>query len=152
MHINEKRCSVSREDLANATLVTITNNIGSIARMCALNEKIDKVSWAVSDEEIPTYIFSGQLLGRLRGQLSARESHLDEIACLRHGVLVKWHHEGSVFGARRLLRCLGLPAAVQWGTGCSAQRKSGSFAAAAEHDAATKCRGAVQRKSSHRRR
>lgn len=56
MHINEKRCSVSREDLANATLVTITNNIGSIARMCALNEKIDKVSWAVSDVEISIYI------------------------------------------------------------------------------------------------
>lgn len=43
MHLQEKRESVSREDLANATLVTITNNIGSIARMCALNEKIDKV-------------------------------------------------------------------------------------------------------------
>ncbi|XP_067643965.1 pantothenate kinase 3 isoform X2 [Eurosta solidaginis] len=43
MHIEDKRCSVSREDLANATLVTITNNIGSIARMCALNEKMDKV-------------------------------------------------------------------------------------------------------------
>lgn len=43
MHLNDKRVSVSREDLANATLVTITNNIGSIARMCALNEKIDRV-------------------------------------------------------------------------------------------------------------
>nr|XP_014093088.2 pantothenate kinase 3 isoform X1 [Bactrocera oleae] len=43
MHIKDKRSSVSREDLANATLVTITNNIGSIARMCALNEKMDKV-------------------------------------------------------------------------------------------------------------
>lgn len=39
----ERRESVSKEDLANATLVTITNNIGSIARMCASNEKIDKV-------------------------------------------------------------------------------------------------------------
>nr|CAD7448217.1 unnamed protein product [Timema bartmani] len=39
----EKRSTVSREDLARATLVTITNNIGSIARMCALNEKIEKV-------------------------------------------------------------------------------------------------------------
>nr|CAD7605900.1 unnamed protein product [Timema genevievae] len=38
----EKRSTVSREDLARATLVTITNNIGSIARMCALNEKIEK--------------------------------------------------------------------------------------------------------------
>lgn len=43
MNSKERRCSVSREDLANATLVTITNNIGLIARMCALNEKIDKV-------------------------------------------------------------------------------------------------------------
>ena len=45
MHIQDKRASVSREDLANATLVTITNNIGLIARMCALNEKIDKVRY-----------------------------------------------------------------------------------------------------------
>ncbi|KAL5281411.1 PANK1 family protein [Megaselia abdita] len=43
MHNKDKQGKVSREDLANATLVTITNNIGSIARMCALNEKIDKV-------------------------------------------------------------------------------------------------------------
>jgi len=43
MNSRERRSSVSREDLANATLVTITNNIGLIARMCALNEKIDKV-------------------------------------------------------------------------------------------------------------
>jgi type II pantothenate kinase len=34
----DKRETASRADLARATLVTITNNIGSIARMCALNE------------------------------------------------------------------------------------------------------------------
>ncbi|KAJ3613386.1 hypothetical protein NHX12_019635 [Muraenolepis orangiensis] len=39
----EKREGVSKEDLARATLVTITNNIGSITRMCALNENINKV-------------------------------------------------------------------------------------------------------------
>lgn len=38
MMSKEKRDSVSKEDLARATLVTITNNIGSITRMCALNE------------------------------------------------------------------------------------------------------------------
>lgn len=38
MMSKEKRDSISKEDLARATLVTITNNIGSIARMCALNE------------------------------------------------------------------------------------------------------------------
>lgn len=43
MMSKEKRDSISKEDLAKATLVTITNNIGSIARMCALNENIDRV-------------------------------------------------------------------------------------------------------------
>ncbi|XP_075608915.1 pantothenate kinase 2, mitochondrial isoform X3 [Balearica regulorum gibbericeps] len=43
MMSKEKRESVSKEDLAKATLTTITNNIGSIARMCALNENINRV-------------------------------------------------------------------------------------------------------------
>ncbi|XP_060790818.1 pantothenate kinase 1-like [Neoarius graeffei] len=43
MMSKEKRDSISKEDLARATLLTITNNIGSIARMCAVNEKIDRV-------------------------------------------------------------------------------------------------------------
>lgn len=45
MHLQERRSSVSKEDLAHAILVTITNNIGSIARMCASNEKIEKVTY-----------------------------------------------------------------------------------------------------------
>ncbi|XP_078534820.1 pantothenate kinase 2, mitochondrial isoform X1 [Lissotriton helveticus] len=43
MMSKEKRDAVSKEDLARATLITITNNIGSIARMCALNENISRV-------------------------------------------------------------------------------------------------------------
>ncbi|KAF7704842.1 pantothenate kinase 1-like [Silurus meridionalis] len=43
MMSKEKRDSTTKEDLARATLVTITNNIGSIARMCAINENIDRV-------------------------------------------------------------------------------------------------------------
>ncbi|XP_020819786.1 pantothenate kinase 1 isoform X2 [Phascolarctos cinereus] len=43
MMSKEKRDAISKEDLARATLVTITNNIGSIARMCAQNENIDRV-------------------------------------------------------------------------------------------------------------
>ena len=39
----EKRAEASPADLARATLVTVTNNIGSIAMMCARNEKIDRV-------------------------------------------------------------------------------------------------------------
>ena len=44
MNCKERRDSVSKEDLARATLVTITNNIGSITRMCALTEGIERVS------------------------------------------------------------------------------------------------------------
>ena len=43
MMSKEKRDSISKEDLARATLVTITNNIGSIARMCAVNEVLSPV-------------------------------------------------------------------------------------------------------------
>ncbi|XP_043270078.1 pantothenate kinase 3 isoform X2 [Venturia canescens] len=43
MNSKNRRNAVSKEDLARATLVTITNNIGSIARMCAVNENIERV-------------------------------------------------------------------------------------------------------------
>ena len=43
MNSKDRRNTVTKEDLARATLVTITNNIGSIARMCAVNEKIERV-------------------------------------------------------------------------------------------------------------
>lgn len=45
MIYKEKRESVSKEDLARATLVTITNNIGSVARMCAVNEVKKKITF-----------------------------------------------------------------------------------------------------------
>lgn len=37
MH-EQRRTESSRADLVKATLVTVTNNIGSIARLCAINE------------------------------------------------------------------------------------------------------------------
>lgn len=43
MNCEENRSLVSNKDLARAMLVTITNNIGSIARMCAVNQKIGRV-------------------------------------------------------------------------------------------------------------
>ncbi|MGH0127777.1 UNVERIFIED_CONTAM: hypothetical protein FKN15_044579 [Acipenser sinensis] len=52
MMCKTKRESVCKEDLARATLVTITNNIGSITRMCAMNEAITTVPPASQD--IPT--------------------------------------------------------------------------------------------------
>ncbi|XP_064630490.1 pantothenate kinase 3-like isoform X2 [Lineus longissimus] len=43
MICKEKRETTSKADLAKATLVTITNNIASIARMCAVNEHLERV-------------------------------------------------------------------------------------------------------------
>lgn len=43
MNLRDRRDVISKEDLAKATLVTITNNIGSIARMCAITEKMERV-------------------------------------------------------------------------------------------------------------
>lgn len=43
MNLKEKRKHVKREDLARALLEMVTINIGSIARMCAVNEGIDRV-------------------------------------------------------------------------------------------------------------
>lgn len=39
----EYRSKATPADLARATLVTVTNNIGSIARMVALNEKLERI-------------------------------------------------------------------------------------------------------------
>lgn len=39
----ERRKNAKPEDLARAVLVTVTNNIGSMAMMCAMNAKVDKV-------------------------------------------------------------------------------------------------------------
>lgn len=43
MNSSDRRETVSNADLARATLVTITNNIGSIARMSATAQNIEKV-------------------------------------------------------------------------------------------------------------
>ena len=43
MNCRERRRNARPEDLARATLVTITNNIGSLARLCARAEGIERV-------------------------------------------------------------------------------------------------------------
>jgi len=79
MNSNDKRHGVSREDLARATLVTITNNIGSIARMCALNEKIEKVIISIFVFIISFYLF---FVGCICRQLPQSQPNFNEIACL----------------------------------------------------------------------
>lgn len=74
MNSKERRESVSRADLANATLVTITNNICSMARLCATNEKIEKVRWMIKQIINVQFllIFCNRYIGRLCGQFPAR--------------------------------------------------------------------------------
>lgn len=43
MNLTEKIAAASKEDLAKATLMMITNNIGSIARLCCRSEGIERV-------------------------------------------------------------------------------------------------------------
>lgn len=102
MHLKDKRSSVSREDLANATLVTITNNIGLIARMCALNEKMDKVN--IKNTYFCRFFLRKYLfLGCVCWQLLTRQSNCDETFSVCDGILVKWYIKGIVLGTRRIL-------------------------------------------------
>ncbi|XP_043066403.1 pantothenate kinase 3 isoform X1 [Drosophila bipectinata] len=89
MHLNDKRVSVSREDLANATLVTITNNIGSIARMCALNEKIDKVVFVGNflrvnpiSMKLLAYAMEFWSNGTMKGLFLEHEGYFGALGCL----------------------------------------------------------------------
>lgn len=43
MNSREKSTKVSKQDLARTTLVTITNNIGSLTRMCTMQENMDRM-------------------------------------------------------------------------------------------------------------
>ncbi|XP_034136329.1 pantothenate kinase 3 isoform X6 [Drosophila guanche] len=89
MHIDDKRVSVSREDLANATLVTITNNIGSIARMCALNEKIDRVVFVGNflrvnpiSMKLLAYAMEFWSNGTMKGLFLEHEGYFGALGCL----------------------------------------------------------------------
>lgn len=42
MNIEERFSEATKEDLARATLMMITNNIGSIARLCCKSEQISR--------------------------------------------------------------------------------------------------------------
>uniref|UniRef100_U5EQZ6 pantothenate kinase n=1 Tax=Corethrella appendiculata TaxID=1370023 RepID=U5EQZ6_9DIPT len=89
MNSKERRNTVSREDLANATLVTITNNIGSIARMCASNEKIDKVVFVGNflrvnpiSMKLLAYAMDYWSKGTLKALFLEHEGYFGAIGCL----------------------------------------------------------------------
>lgn len=89
MMSKEKREAVSKEDLARATLVTITNNIGSIARMCALNENINRVVFVGNFLRINTlsmkllaYALDYWSKGQLKGFFMEHEGYFGAVGAL----------------------------------------------------------------------
>ncbi|XP_075221625.1 pantothenate kinase 3 fbl isoform X2 [Lycorma delicatula] len=89
MNSKERRATVSREDLARATLVTITNNIGSLARMCALNEKVNRVVFAGNflrvnpiSMKLLAYAMDYWSNGTLKALFLEHEGYFGAVGCL----------------------------------------------------------------------
>lgn len=85
----DKRNSVSKEDLAKATLVTITNNIGSIARMCAVNEKLERVVFVgnflrvnILSMKLLAYAMDFWSQGRMKALFLEHEGYFGAMGCL----------------------------------------------------------------------
>lgn len=85
----EKRKNAKKEDLARAVLVTVTNNIGSIAMMCAMNEKIDKVVFmgnflrvnSVSMKQL-SYAMDYWSKGKCKALFMEHEGYFGAVGCL----------------------------------------------------------------------
>ncbi|KAI5631748.1 fumble domain-containing protein [Phthorimaea operculella] len=87
----ERRAKVSREDLARATLVTITNNIGSIARLCASNENIERVVFCGNflrvnplSMKLLSYAMTYWSRGALKALFLEHEGYFGAVGCLLH--------------------------------------------------------------------
>ncbi|XP_073964297.1 pantothenate kinase 3 fbl [Choristoneura fumiferana] len=85
----DRRAKVSREDLARATLVTITNNIGSIARLCASNQKIERVVFCGNflrvnplSMKLLSYAMSYWSRGALKALFLEHEGYFGAVGCL----------------------------------------------------------------------
>lgn len=89
MNSKDRRNTVSKEDLARATLVTITNNIGSIARMCAVNEKIERVVFVGNflrvnpiSMKLLAYAMDYWSKGTLKALFLEHEGYFGAVGCL----------------------------------------------------------------------
>ena len=85
----EKRMEATPADLARATLVTVTNNIGSIALSCALNEKIERIVFVgnfLRVNEISMNLLSYAMdfwsQGRTKALFLQHEGYFGAVGCL----------------------------------------------------------------------
>ncbi|XP_055339549.1 pantothenate kinase 3-like isoform X2 [Paramacrobiotus metropolitanus] len=85
----EKRKTARKEDLARAVLVTVTNNIGSIAMMCAMNNGVDKVVFmgnflrvnAISMKQL-AYAMDYWSKGQCKALFMEHEGYFGAVGCL----------------------------------------------------------------------
>ncbi|XP_042894936.1 pantothenate kinase 2, mitochondrial [Parasteatoda tepidariorum] len=96
MSSKKKRAEVTKEDLARTTLATITNNIGSIARMAALNEGIQRVVFVGNflrgntiAMKLLSYAMDFWSRGALKALFLEHEGYFGAIGCLQE--LMKSH-------------------------------------------------------------
>lgn len=89
MHVLARRKGICKADLARATLSTITNNIGSIALMCARNEAIERVIFVgnfLRVNEISMKLLSFAMDFWSSGQMKAlfleHEGYFGAVGCL----------------------------------------------------------------------
>ncbi|KAF2346930.1 Type II pantothenate kinase [Trinorchestia longiramus] len=89
MNVSEKRDKVCKSDLAHATLVTITNNIGSIAMMVADNHNIGKVLFVGNflrvnqiSMQLLAYAMNFWSNGKLKAVFLQHEGYFGAVGCL----------------------------------------------------------------------
>lgn len=85
----EERDKVSKEDLAKAGLVMITNNIGSIARMVAINEKIERIVFVGNflrvnpiSMKLLSYAMDYWSCGSMKALFLEHEGYFGAVGCL----------------------------------------------------------------------
>jgi len=97
MNLSEKRKEAKPEDLARATLVTITNNIGSITRLCAQAEKLERVLFVgnflrINPISMKLLAFAMEFWskGAIKALFCRHEGYLGAVGCLLE--LMKTRH------------------------------------------------------------
>lgn len=110
MNISERRSTATREDLARATLQTVLNNIGLIARDCATNYVRNFSKFSISFSNSFLLILSVSLKGMRASficrKLFTNQRSIEALTRLRHRLLVERDNKSPLFRTRSNLTIL----------------------------------------------
>lgn len=91
MHMEEKRNQAGREDLARATLQTILNNVGLIARDCASNYQCERVLFVGSflrlneiSMQLLSYATNYWSKGTIKALFLEHEGYFGAVGCMKN--------------------------------------------------------------------